>query len=206
MELDEIVRLIKGINIAFPNAKDIVPDRAGVVLQVWGEDLGDLSARDVWDAFADVRASGAEFPPTSGKLRAAVLERRNPLPRFDQVIEVIERAIRNYGTYRSDEAMAFLEKTVGAPELVRGMGGWAAICNGGPVGQDSVDSGVWRSQQEHAWKEIAHSIKVDRARGAPALPAVPLKVLPESSRVVEGCPLPTLPQEVRQAAATAVQP
>ena len=176
MELDEVVRLIKGINIAFPNAKDIVPDRDGVVLQVWGEDLGDLRARDVWDAFADVRASGAEFPPTSGKLRAAVLDRVSPLPRFDEVLEAFEKAMSLYGRYRPEESLKYLETTTGAIELVKAMGGWVAICDRGEP-EKPVDAGVWRSQQEHAWKEIKHSIKAERARTA-LLPAGQ-KALPE---------------------------
>jgi sugar phosphate isomerase/epimerase len=180
MRLKEVSELIGDINLAFPRFKPIVPDPDGRVLSMWMEDVGEFSYAEVQEAFRIYRGTGTEFPPSSGQLRAEVAEARNPLPRFDEALTLIEKSISKFGTYRTEEAMAYLGQTPAVVELVDAMGGYGVICHGGPLHQDqAVEGGTWRAQQERAWKEIIRSIKEERAKYA--LVAPPRKALPPSS-------------------------
>jgi hypothetical protein len=173
----EVIRVVRQVNAYWQNAKPIPPE----ALPLWLEDLSEFPAEEIQTAFRMYRRRGAQFPPTCAELRRLVLELRNPTPTFEAAWGAIRRAIDIHGRYRVDEALGDLAGVSLALPLVEAMGGWQAICNGGPNEDLPTNPGVWRSQGEHAFRALVESQRDDRAMGSglPELPPIAeLEILP----------------------------
>ena len=116
-----------------------------VKVQVWYEMLGDLEYSVVNIAIKKLIMQNT-FPPAIAEVRKAVTELMNP----EQVTSSeawgeVTRAIRNYGYYREEEALASMSPITA--QLVRYMG-WREICM-------SEDIGVIRGQFLRMYEQIA---------------------------------------------------
>ncbi len=159
MTSSEIVDLLRQVNATWPNCRPVPPE----ALPVWLEDLADQVGEHVRAAFAVYRRLGREFPPSAAELRRLALELADPTPSFEVAWGAISAAIRRWGVYRADKAMAELVGLPLAVELVLAMGGWREVCLGGPIEGRPTDPGVWRSQAEHAWRALVEQRRTDRA-------------------------------------------
>lgn len=176
MRRSEIARLWARIAADYPQAKPFPP----IAIDSWIEDLGEYPLETVAAAYKHHRQSDrGGFPPTSGLLRAIVLEFLQPIPSFAQVWDELKRHVSAYGYMRGEEALASLSGTPGAAELVAVMGGWYQFCVGGTDELHPVNAGVWRSQAEHAWGDLAADMR--RRRESPQLPSPVRDALPEAS-------------------------
>jgi len=124
MTLNETSRILSIIAAAYPRFQ---VDKAGLTLQVWHEMLGDLDYRIVQmavqklilenpfpPAIADVRKQAAEITTPKG-------EQLDPAEAWGEV----EKAIRHYGSYREEEALASMSPAVA--KVAKYMG-WREIC------------------------------------------------------------------------------
>jgi hypothetical protein len=159
MTPSEIVELVRQVNATWPNNRPVPPE----ALPIWHEDLADQPTEYVRAAFAAYRRLGREFPPSAAELRRLATELVNPVPTFEQTWAAIATAIRRWGIYRPEPALAELARLPLAVELVQAMGGWQQVCLGGTDEYRPTDPGVWRSQAEHAFRALVEQDRLARA-------------------------------------------
>jgi len=140
MTKGEIAKLLAVLAAAYPKFE--VND---VKVHVWHEMLGDLDYAVANIAIKKLIIQNT-FPPSIAEVRKAVTELMNP----EQVTSSeawgeVTRAIRNYGYYREEEALASMSPITA--QLVRYMG-WREICM-------SEDIGVIRGQFLRMYEQIA---------------------------------------------------
>ena len=140
MTKGEVAKLLVVLAASYPKFE--VDD---VKVQVWYEMLGDLDYAVASMAVKKIIMQNT-FPPAIAEVRKAVTELMNP----EQVTSSeawgeVTRAIRNYGYYREEEALASMSPITA--QLVRYMG-WREICM-------SEDIGVIRGQFLRMYEQIA---------------------------------------------------
>ena len=140
MTKGEVAKLLAVLAAAYPKFE--VHD---VKVQVWHEMLGDIDYAVANMAVKKIIMQNT-FPPAIAEVRKAVTELMNP----EQVTSSeawgeVTSAIRNYGYYREEEALASMSPTTA--QLVRYMG-WREICM-------SEDIGVIRGQFLRMYEQIA---------------------------------------------------
>lgn len=120
MTKGEVAKLLAVLAAAYPKFE--VDD---VKVQVWYEMLGDLEYSVANIAIKKLIMQNT-FPPAIAEVRKAAIEISSPrgLTAAEAWGEVI-RAIRNYGYYRGEEALASLSPTTA--QVVRYIG-WREIC------------------------------------------------------------------------------
>jgi len=140
MTKGEVAKLLVVLAASYPKFE--VDD---VKVQVWHEMLGDLDYAVASMAVKKIIMQNT-FPPAIAEVRKAAAELTNPenLTSSEAWGEVT-RAIRNYGYYRGEEALASLSPTTA--QVVRYMG-WREICM-------SEDIGVIRGQFLRMYEQIA---------------------------------------------------
>ena len=140
MTKGEVAKLLVVLAASYPRFE--VDD---VKVQVWHEMLGDLDYAVASMAVKKIIMQNT-FPPAIAEVRKAAAELTNPenLTSSEAWGEVT-RAIRNYGYYRGEEALASLSPTTA--QVVRYMG-WREICM-------SEDIGVIRGQFLRMYEQIA---------------------------------------------------
>jgi len=139
MTKGEIAKILAVLAAAYPKFE--VDD---VKVQVWYEMLGDLEYSIVNIAIKKLIMQNT-FPPSIAEVRKAVTELMNP----EQVTSSeawgeVTRAIRNYGYYCEEEALASMSPITA--QLVRYMG-WREICM-------SEDIGVIRGQFLKMYQQV----------------------------------------------------
>ena len=139
MTKGEIAKILAVLAAAYPKFE--VDD---VKVQVWYEMLGDLEYSIVNIAIKKLIMQNT-FPPSIAEVRKAVTELMNP----EQVTSSeawgeVTRAIRNYGYYHEEEALASMSPITA--QLVRYMG-WREICM-------SEDIGVIRGQFLKMYQQV----------------------------------------------------
>jgi hypothetical protein len=154
-----IVELVRQVNATWPNNRPVPPE----ALPIWHEDLADQPTEHVRAAFAAYRRLGREFPPSAAELRRLATELAHPTPTFERTWAAIATAIRRWGIYRPEPALAELARLPLAVELVQAMGGWQQVCLGGPDEYRPTEPGVWRSQAEHAFRALVEQDRLARA-------------------------------------------
>lgn len=140
MTKGEVAKLLVVLAASYPRFE--VDD---VKVQVWYEMLGDLDYAVASMVVKKIIMQNT-FPPAIAEVRKAVTELMNP----EQVTSSeawgeVTRAIRNYGYYREEEALASMSPITA--QLVRYMG-WREICM-------SEDIGVIRGQFLRMYEQIA---------------------------------------------------
>ena len=140
MTKGEVAKLLAVLAAAYPKFE--VHD---VKVQVWHEMLGDIDYAVANMAVKKLIMQNT-FPPAIAEVRKAAAELTNPenLTSSEAWGEVTS-AIRNYGYYREEEALASMSPTTA--QLVRYMG-WREICM-------SEDIGVIRGQFLRMYEQIA---------------------------------------------------
>lgn len=111
------------IKAAYPNS-NVLPDK--YAMKVWYRALGDLDFRVIENAVWE-HISTSVFPPSIAEIREKCAARLSPmLTDWGEAWEEVQRAIRKYGRYREEEALAAMtQMTVVA---VRRMG-FQNLCN-----------------------------------------------------------------------------
>jgi len=140
MTKSEIAKLLAVLAAAFPKLE--VDD---LKVHVWHEMLSDIDYAVANIAIKKLIMQNT-FPPSIAEVRKAVTELMNP----EQVTSSeawgeVTRAIRNYGYYREEEALASMSPITA--QLVRYMG-WREICL-------SEDLGVVRGQFLKMYQQVA---------------------------------------------------
>jgi hypothetical protein len=140
MTKGEVAKLLAVLAAAYPKF-----EANDVKVQVWHEMLGDIDYAVANMAVKKLIMQNT-FPPAIAEVRKAVTELMNP----EQVTSSeawgeVTSAIRNYGYYREEEALASMSPTTA--QLVRYMG-WREICM-------SEDIGVIRGQFLRMYEQIA---------------------------------------------------
>lgn len=124
MTKNEAARILAVIAAAYPRFQ---VDSEGLTLSVWHEMLGDLDYKLVQIAVQKLILE-SPFPPTISDVRKQVVEIiQDPDDNVDGASawgEVVQ-AIRNYGYYRTEEALNSLSPRV---RKVASMIGWREIC------------------------------------------------------------------------------
>ena len=140
MTKGEVAKILAVLAAAYPKFE--VDD---LKVQVWHEMLGDLDYAVANMAVKKLIMQNT-FPPAIAEVRKAAAELTNPenLTSSEAWGEVTS-AIRNYGYYREEEALASMSPTTA--QLVRYMG-WREICM-------SEDIGVIRGQFLRMYEQIA---------------------------------------------------
>ncbi len=131
MKKTEIVQLLVVINAAFPNMQ--VNE---VMVDLWHELLGDIDFNLAKAAVKKILLE-SPYPPTIADIRKQVAEITTP-KQIDpaEAWGEVERAIRYYGSYREEEALASMSPAVA--RVVKYIG-WREICL-------SEEPGVLRGQ------------------------------------------------------------
>ncbi|MDE4542283.1 replicative helicase loader/inhibitor [Thermoanaerobacterium sp. R66] len=124
MTLNETSRILSIIAAAYPRFQ---VDRAGLTLQVWHEMLGDLDYRIVQMAVQKLILENP-FPPAIADVRKLASEISTPKEEQLDPAEAwgeVEKAIRYFGSYREEEALASMSPAVA--KVAKYMG-WREIC------------------------------------------------------------------------------
>jgi len=140
MTKGEVAKLLAVLAAAYPKFE--VDE---VKVQVWYEMLGDLEYSVANIAIKKLIMQNT-FPPAIAEVRKAAIEISSPrgLTAAEAWGEVV-KAVRNYGYYRGEEALASLSPTTA--QIVRYIG-WREICM-------SEDIGVIRGQFLRMYEQIA---------------------------------------------------
>jgi hypothetical protein len=151
MTRSECAKLLAYAAAAVPQAR--VPAQTA---EVWWDLLGDLPYAVAVQALRRVLAEQrGTWWPAIGDIRAAAQELLDPgRPSVEQAWGQVQAAVRQYGYYQPDAALAHLDLPVRA---VAEALGWEAICLGDPD--------VLRGQFARYY--TAHTTQADRARRLP---------------------------------------
>lgn len=110
MRKTKIIKLISLCSANYRNWPE--EDKEEATIELWESMLGDLSF-EVGQAAVKAHMSKSVFPPTIADIRDAAAMITSP-PQMDAIVawDLIGQAIRKYGFYRGDEAMASLPHPV----------------------------------------------------------------------------------------------
>jgi len=143
MTRNEMSRLLAVIAAAFPRFQ---VDDSGITLNVWHEMLGDLDYAVATTAVKKLIMQNT-FPPAIAEVRKAAMEILNPgQVTGSEAWGEVTKAIRDYGYYREDEALASMSPTTA--RVVRHMG-WQDIC------MSEEPTGVLRGQFLRMYGQVA---------------------------------------------------
>lgn len=118
IEFEQVTLTIK---TAYPNAH-VFPDK--YAMKLWFQMLGDLEYNQVANAVAE-HIVNSTFPPSIAEIRQRCVKPRIDIPDWAEAWEKVQKAIRYYGAYRDDEAIASLDEVTRA--AVRRMG-YKSLC------------------------------------------------------------------------------
>lgn len=105
------------IKAAYPNS-NVLPDK--YAMKVWYRMLGDLESSVVENAVWE-HIGTSPFPPSIAEIREKCTARLSPMVTdWGEAWEEVQRAIRKYGRYREEEALASLTRMTAV--AVRRMG------------------------------------------------------------------------------------
>lgn len=117
MTKQEFAQIQMGICVAYPKAKILETDQA---MDFWYEMIGDLDYQVVNNAVLE-HISTSVFPPSIAEIRQKCTQRLNPIiTDWGAAWEEVQNAMRRYGYYREEEAMASLSSLTAV--AVRRMG------------------------------------------------------------------------------------
>ena len=95
------------IKAAYPNS-NILPDK--YAMKVWYRMLGDLESDVVENAVCE-HIGTSPFPPSIAEIREKCTARLSPMVTdWGEAWEEVQRAIRKYGRYREEEALASMTR------------------------------------------------------------------------------------------------
>lgn len=162
------------IQKSYPNFfKDFSPEDFEIQARLWQRSLSDYEYRDVVYAY-EIWVNTEKFPPSLAEFKQIVAKLRNPHAFMspERAWEVVDKAVRRFGSYRQDEAF----KTFSEPikRAVRAVGGWQKICQT-ELGRDwdflrknfseaYQDFGQEARQQELLPQNILHRLEEMRAK------------------------------------------
>lgn len=117
MTKQEFAQIQMGICAAYPKAKILETDQA---MDFWYKMIGDLDYQVVNNAVLE-HISTSVFPPSIAEIRQKCAQRLNPIiSDWGAAWEEVQNAIRRYGYYREEEAIASLSSLTAV--AVRRMG------------------------------------------------------------------------------------
>jgi len=168
MKTDEIATLV---TLALANYPGIQDKDMGPTVALWEKMLSDIPYEIAESALIKVLAT-ARFFPTVAEIREAAASIVNPaIPSAAEAWGEVVQAIRRYGYYREEEALASLSPATA--QVVRWIG-WQEICI-----CEEVD--VIRGQFRRAYEEHAGNVRQEA-------------VLPADVRQLIGSAIKSLPE------------
>ena len=127
MTVNETLTLIEILAATYPNQRNFSdPQQAVKTAKVWASLMPDIPAK-VAIAAVQKHCMLNKFPPTPAEIRAAAVSVTNPkcIPDAAEAWGEVVRAVRNFGYYREEEALASLPPLVA--KVTRSIG-WKDIC------------------------------------------------------------------------------
>lgn len=123
MTIQEFSQITYLLKITYPRDNFIQDDNA---MMVWYDLLKDLDAAAVKSAIVEW-ISTQQWPPTIADIRkGVVIKTQGHVPDWGDAWGSVLRAIRKYGQYETEKAMASFDEIT--RECVRNLGGFEALC------------------------------------------------------------------------------
>lgn len=127
MNKEEILKLIKMLKISYPSYfRELQDDEIVLMTQLWERKFGNYTLEQVSQAIDNLTSKSKYMPSISEILNEITLIttpqlKLNPYSEWEKVL----KAVRKYGTYGEEKALASLEEPTST--IVRQMG-WYNIC------------------------------------------------------------------------------
>lgn len=170
MTAEEFETIALAVKAAYPNS-NVLPDK--YAMKTWYRALGDLdfhvAENAVWE-----HISTSPFPPSIAEVREKYAARLLPaVPDWGTAWEEVQRAIRRFGIYREDEAVASMGRMTAA--AVRRMG-FGNLCMSDNAVADRahfqrIYEGMAKEEKRQAQIPIAVREERDRMIGGTESPA-----------------------------------
>lgn len=179
----EIIAL--AIKAAYPNS-NVLPDK--YAMKTWYRALADLDYRVAENAVWE-HISTSTFPPSIAEIREKCTARLSPMVSdWGEAWEEVQRAVRHYGYYREEEALASLSRlTVVA---VRRMGFRNLCMSENPIADRAHFQRMYEGmvKEEKRQTQLPEFVSTERSRliKANASPALQIEdVADDSPQIVE---------------------
>lgn len=184
MTKQEFAQIQMGICVAYPKAKILETDQA---MDFWYEMIGDLDYQVVNNAVLE-HISTSVFPPSIAEIRQKCTQRLNPIiTDWGAAWEEVQNAMRRYGYYREEEAMASLSRLTAV--AVRRMGFRNLCMSENPVADRAhfqrMYEGMVKEEQNRV--QLPWSVREQKQRMIESnLPPVEAIEQKEADRIPEG--------------------
>ena len=145
----EFAKLAGAMKTYYPSA-DMLPNKAA--MQLWYEELKDLSY-EVAVVSLRRHVNTNRFPPTIAELRSGAVRAVNGSTDWADGWEQFRQAVRRFGYYQQEEAMASMDEITRT--VVRRLG-WKELCTSESVMQDRANFRmVYEQEASRREKETA---------------------------------------------------
>lgn len=125
MNKEEILKLIKILKISYPSYfRELQDDEIVLMTQLWERKFKNYSLEQVSQAI-DNLTSKSKYMPSISEILSEIIQMSTPQLNPYSEWENVLKAVRKYGTYNQDKALASLDEPTST--IVRQLG-WYRIC------------------------------------------------------------------------------
>jgi hypothetical protein len=131
----ETAKLLTIIQRSYPNHfKEFDPDTFRIQERMWSNAFYDYTYQECFTAF-EIWFNTEIFPPVPANLKPILQKYISPNQEMtaEQAWEIVDRAVRKFGSYNQDKAFATFSDSI--QRSVRSVGGWQKIC-ATPLGRE----------------------------------------------------------------------
>lgn len=145
MTRDETKIVINSIMVCYP--KGLMPEISREMVDMWHTLLQDLDYREAVTAVAALISENPQYPPTIGQIRGRLARAKLGGMSSEEAFSLIRKAVRDYGSYREQEAIASLPAEL---QTVVKRHGFGYFCE---MSRDNITT--YAAQFRREWDAIA---------------------------------------------------
>ena len=153
MTRDETKILINSIMVCYQ--KNLMPELSKEMIDMWYTLLQDLVYKEAITAVAALISESPNYPPTIGQIRGKLASAKINSMTDVEAFSLIREAVRKFGSYRKDDAVAWLGDELGT---IVNRYGWEYWCN---MPRDNITT--YTAQFRRMWEGLAEE-KLSQAR------------------------------------------
>lgn len=145
MTRDETKILINSIMVCYQ--KNLMPELSKEMIDMWHLMLGDLDFKEASAAVGASIAENPSYPPTIGQIRGRLSIAKTDCISSEEAFSLIREAVKTFGGYRAEEAIASLPEDI---QIVVKRHGFGYFCE---MSRDNITT--YAAQFRREWEAMA---------------------------------------------------